>query len=250
MKVPGIAPTLTHAELHEHYLPWPDDPHLAEAKRVAESINQTKVQDPATGAKIYDSLVDSLVENTLALAKQHQHAPEPITWTAPQRAVWRFSKLPYEQRATVVEDRSVHPDFKTFASINAGRWLVQCPFVGCHGAQYASFGDRRFFCTDCSNKAVGGKWIEVVWPKDHLAVEAWLDSRPVDARHWNPGEDGSDIAAQDAYALGHGGKPVVKSQVSFDPNTWPKQTTLSDGSVVPVLHCGTKEWDESQKVEQ
>lgn len=202
MHVAGIAPTLMHAEMHSSYLPWPENPHMAEARRVAESINRTKVEDPETGYKIYDDLVDSLVENTLALAKQYEHAPEPAHWTPPQRIFWRMSHIPYERRAAIVEDRSVSKETKAWVSINAGRWLVECQLPGCRSVQYASFTDRRVFCIECDHKAVDGQWLEVVWPEDHLAVEQWLESRPIEAKHWNPGETVDDIVEQDALAMG------------------------------------------------
>ena len=202
MYLQGIAPTFEHAEVHTAYLPHPENPHLAEARRVAEQINAVKVSDPSTGARIYDGLVDSLVENTIAVARQHEHAPEPADWTCPQRCVWRFSTLPYEQRYEIVQDRTVASGVKAYASVNGGKWLITCPFPGCSGAQYASFHDRRFWCVDCNSKAVSGKWIEVVWPEDHLAVESWLSNRPQTAKHWFPGETATDIAEQDKVAFG------------------------------------------------
>ena len=253
MRVQGKQPTLMHADTHAKYLPWPENPRMAEARRVAETINETKVTDPATGAKIYDSLVDSLVANTLAIAKQYEHVPEPAEWSSAQRVVWRYSHLPYERRHAIVTDRSVDPFVKAFAVVNAGRWLVPCPFPGCNGAQYASFADRRFHCVDCNSKAVDGRWVEIIWPQDHLAVEQWLQSRPLENQHWNPGETNEDIAMQDTAANAgiHLPPSVGKRTLSnVDPNKWPKTTTLLDGTVVPVLHYGTPEWDESQKVNQ
>ena len=82
-----------------------------------------------------------------------------------------------------------------------------CPFPGCNSAQMASFTDRRFFCCDCANAAVGGQWVEVVWPANHTEVENWVASRPFDVRHWFPGETAEDIRWQDDEAMGRGFAP-------------------------------------------
>jgi len=194
----GLA--LEHAETNAHYLPRPVDPRWAEAQRVATEINKTKVIDPQMGQRIYDPLVDSLVANLLTLAKEHDNAPEPAEWTPPQRCVWRSAKaLPDNKRWEVVQDRSLHPDMRAFAVVRQGRWLVLCPFPGCNGAQLASLWDRRFFCVDCLNRAVNGRWVEVVWP-DGVAVERWLHQRPVHAKNWDPGETESDVVTQDEEA--------------------------------------------------
>ena len=195
--------TLQHAETHAAYLPHPVDPRWAEAQRVAESINKTKVLDPRTGERIYDPLVDSLIANTLSLAKEHQNAPEPTEWTPPQRCVWRSAlKLPENRRWEIVRDRSIHPGVKAFVMIRQGRWVVPCPFGGCNGAQLASVWDRRFLCVDCLNRAVASRWIEVAWPSDPVAVERWLWQRPPYAKNWNPGEDEVTVRAQDEQERG------------------------------------------------
>ena len=202
MRVHGKQPTLEHAEKSSAYLPRPEDPHMSEARRIAEDINATKVLDPSTGMLINDQRVDALVEHALAIAKRYEHAPEPREWSCPQRCVWRYAHNPYDHRRDVVEDRTVFSGYTMFASVNAGRWVVQCTFPGCGGAQYASFEDPRFWCVDCENKAVGGKWVGVTWPENPLAVEASLGMRPLTAKNWNPGETAEDIAKQDAEALG------------------------------------------------
>jgi hypothetical protein len=135
------------------------------------------------------------------------------------------------------------------AYVNAGRWVVGCPFPGCNSAQMASFTDRRFFCCDCANAAVGGQWVEVVWPANHTEVENWVASRPFDVRHWFPGETAEDIRRQDDEAMG---KAIAPRPVAppVDTSAWPRKTTLSiDGEerTVPVLHYGTPEWDKAQK---
>lgn len=203
--------SLEHAETSAAYLPHAVDPRWGEAQRVAEAINKTKVLDPRTGERIYDPLVDSLIANTLSLAREHEHAPEPAEWTPPQRCVWRSAtKLPENRRWEIIHDRSIHPGVKAFVMIRQGRWVVPCPFAGCNGAQLASVWDRRFLCVDCLNRAVASRWIAVEWPIDPVAVERWLWQRPPYAKNWDPGEDEVTVRAQDErearqYYTGNGG---------------------------------------------
>lgn len=190
--------TLVCAETSPAYLPRPVDPRWAEAKRIAQDINQMKVQNP--GYTIYDPLVDSLVANTLAIAKESDPLPEPIDWTPPQRCVWRHAmKVPENRRWEVVEDRKISTDAKAFAVIRQSRWLVLCPFPGCCGAQVASFADRRFWCVDCYNRPVNNLWVEVQWPENPVDVERWLSMRPTHARNWEPGETEETLLNQDAH---------------------------------------------------
>lgn len=192
------------AETHSHYLPHAPDPRWAEAKRVAEDINRTKVLDPQTGERIYDPLVDSLVGNLLALAKEREHVPEPTNWTPPQRCVWRSAiKVPHERRWEIVHDMTTHPTLRAFATVRQSRWLVLCPFPGCNGAQLASYLSRRFWCVDCHSRAAEGKWVEVLWPQEPTEVERWLRGRPTQAKNWNPGETEEDIVQQDTAHMSH-----------------------------------------------
>ena len=75
----------------------------------------------------------------------------------------------------------------THARVDWGRWLADCP--SCSSAQNASREDHRFFCVECGNVAVGGQWIEVVWPSDAemRRVEELLSMRPSkDNQWWTP----------------------------------------------------------------
>jgi hypothetical protein len=209
MRVPGIAPVLDHAETHPGYLPRPGIDRLQMAAGVAEDIRRHKAENPADN--IHDRLVDSLVGHVRSLVAGPARQAEDPGWTPPQRIVWRSAaehrgQLPLapERKLAVIADHSVHATVRAFAYVNAGRWVVSCPFPGCNSAQMASFTDRRYFCCDCANAAVGGAWVEVVWPENHTEVENWVASRPFDVRHWVPGETAEDIAAQDAEALGRG----------------------------------------------
>jgi hypothetical protein len=186
-----------HAETHAHYRPKPVDPRIFDSRNIAAQINEIKVTDPKRGENVYDSLVDQLVHNSLQAARAIEKEAEPASWTAPQRCVWRSSTLPIGQRLEVIADRSLAIGTKAYASINGGRWVVTCPFPGCHSAQLASFLDRRFFCVECNSQAVSGQWVEVVWPDKPNEVEQWVVHRPAEAQHWLPGETQEMIIQQD-----------------------------------------------------
>jgi len=185
------------AETHSHYLPKQRDPRMEEAERIATMVNEMKVQDPRRGQGINDTLVDQLIASTLNLTSQPENEREPIDWTPAQRVVWRSSQMPLGRRHEIVESREINKDVRAFAVINAGRWLVQCPFPGCNGAQYASLTDQRFWCIDCQNQAVSQKWVEVKWPENTDALELALSNRPKSAQNWLPGESIEDLARQD-----------------------------------------------------
>lgn len=97
--------------------------------------------------------------------------------------------------------------------VNHGRWIVHCPckynshhgIRQCAGAQLASRNILRFFCVDCQNAFVGGKWIPVVWPPNIDEIDAALGVRPLcDMRNWLPGEPIEALHAENAiYLDGH-----------------------------------------------
>ena len=191
-----IKPTFQHAETHDHYKPRVRDPRIVEAERIAQDVRRLKVTDSDAGSNIVDDLVDHLVKQTLAITGQPEHEKEPDHWTAPQRVVWRSSRLSFDRKAEVIEKGSVTNDSVAYAIVNAGRWLVHCPFPGCNGAQYASAHDARFWCVDCDNKAVGGQWIKVLWPDSVDDIEQALLHRPTEAQHWLTGETVQDLVDQ------------------------------------------------------
>jgi len=193
---------MAHAEMQSSYMPRPGVDQLAEAKSLADSINATKVLDPTTGAKIDDQRVDALIARVSAIAARPENMPEAPEWTAPQRIVWRYSRLPHNKRLQVLANLRFAPEMKAYAIVNAGRWIVLCPSPGCNSAQHASWLDKRFWCVDCENRMVQGSWIEVVWPQDHLAIEDALQVRPLHAQHWLPGETRDDLTRQDQEAIG------------------------------------------------
>lgn len=194
-------PTFKHAEVHSHYTPHPRDPRADEAERLVREVNRMKIENPTQATGLYESLIDQLVDNAAQFSNQPEQTKEPADWTPPQRLVWRSSHLSFDRRVQIVESKSLSPSVKAYVSINAGRWLIDCPFPSCNGAQYASFVDRRFYCIDCNNSAVGGQWIEVVWPQNIKELEVALSSRPEAAQNWLPGETVSDLKKQDEIEM-------------------------------------------------
>ena len=236
---------LMHADVHTAYLPRVGVDRIHTAYDLAEQITAHKQEHPES--HIHDRLVDQLVTHLQAGVKSSGLMPEDPTWTPPQRIVWRAAHsdhmpLSSEEKLKIIADRKIHKGVSAFVRVNGGHWIVDCPMPGCSSAQYASLEDPRFFCCDCAMRAIGGKWVAVVWPTNPPDIEAELERRPLEVRHWHPGETRADLAHQDKIALG-------KAPIQ-DPNTWPKTTTLIvDGKEVevPVIHYGTPEWDASQK---
>lgn len=96
---------------------------------------------------------------------------------------------------------------KPAAEVNAGRWIVRCPFcVG--GAELANFETGLFFCCNCRNAQAENAYLHVKLPSQKVRgdVEKHLlskRSRP-EHRHWVDGETVEDLKKQDAQALALG----------------------------------------------
>lgn len=76
--------------------------------------------------------------------------------------------------------------------VGQGRWFVRCPW--CPGATILVEEDPRFFCCDCCNAAVGGRYLPVDLPPDIREIERVLMRRPdVMTRNWLPGETVADL---------------------------------------------------------
>ena len=83
-------------------------------------------------------------------------------------------------------------DFVVQAIVNHGRWVVPCPW--CAGAQMASREDHRFFCTECLNARIEGKWATVQWPEGHEDIAYALAMRPEKQnRNWLTHETLGDL---------------------------------------------------------
>jgi hypothetical protein len=92
------------------------------------------------------------------------------------------------------QDIAASPEVEVVA--NHGRWLVECPF--CPSAQVASVSDRRFFCTDCGNAAVGGQFVKTIWPDELFELDAVLGHRPTENRNWRSAETLEHIRNENA----------------------------------------------------
>ncbi len=111
-------------------------------------------------------------------------------------------EVPYQKPGALQLDDEKGNSLQAPAVVNHGRWIVECPTLGCGGAQLASSTDNRFFCTDCLNVLVEGRWMAVKWPpaSDVRRIDAVLTPRPVEARNWRPGESIADLEAEnEAY---------------------------------------------------
>ena len=79
--------------------------------------------------------------------------------------------------------------------VNHGRWLIPCPW--CFSAAMASRDDHRFYCVECRNVGVGGKWVPVKWPESKDEIEALLVMRhDPRTRNWAPPETVADLLAE------------------------------------------------------
>lgn len=93
--------------------------------------------------------------------------------------------------------REVSTEAVAHAIVRQSRWVVLCPW--CPGVEYAHSTDKRFFCIECGNAAVGGKWISVEWPANAEAIELHLSVRTVPStRSWEWGESIGDLAVENA----------------------------------------------------
>lgn len=93
--------------------------------------------------------------------------------------------------------REHSPGVVAHAIVRQSRWVVLCPW--CPSAEYAHFADRRFFCVECGNAAVSGKWVAVEWPKNPEEIELHLSVRAdPTTRGWEWGERIGDLAVENA----------------------------------------------------
>ncbi|MEU9793837.1 hypothetical protein AB0E27_24950 [Streptomyces sparsogenes] len=82
-------------------------------------------------------------------------------------------------------------DMQTWARIDAGRWLAECPTDGCHSAQVISPLDPRMTCCRCF-----AGWSALLVPADPDAVEAPLTSLPRAEQWWWADDDPANPANQ------------------------------------------------------
>ena len=91
------------------------------------------------------------------------------------------------------------------ASINQGRWVVECP-NGDGVAVCPSRDIPYFVCWVCGSPENGGNWYRVVYPRGKSEIEAELMKRAATngwyaaSRNWVPGESLSILRRQTAQA--------------------------------------------------
>lgn len=89
--------------------------------------------------------------------------------------------MAYEE-SVVALPRMVTNKATTYARVDLGRWIVDCPW--CKSAQHASKEDHRFFCVECGNAEVKGAWVPVHWPEEWRDIEKVLERRPDKGNQW------------------------------------------------------------------
>ena len=71
------------------------------------------------------------------------------------------------------------------AYVNHSRWHARCPH--CAGIETVAPG-QPFFCMSCHMALNGFRPAAVIFPEGWTEIEAVLLARPVEHRHWRPGE--------------------------------------------------------------
>lgn len=88
------------------------------------------------------------------------------------------------------------------------RWIADCP--DCRSAEYVWLDAPVFFCCNCANATVGGRWRLVVLPTSRGEIEALVLARPpwividgkvCDPRSWYPVETLEMVRARTAELL-------------------------------------------------
>jgi hypothetical protein len=83
----------------------------------------------------------------------------------------------------------------TYAYINYGRWLIDCPLCG--SAFYASKVRPHFWCPACRMTRNGGNAMRVLYPPQINEIERLLCARPEPKnRNWRPAESVAILAEE------------------------------------------------------
>ena len=91
------------------------------------------------------------------------------------------------------------------ARVNHGRWIADCPFADCRGAEMVDVLNPSFFCCTCRNDDTGGQPVPVELPSaaQRRAIEAVLAKRAQRFRNWRPGETVAMLKAENtAHGVG------------------------------------------------
>lgn len=139
-----------------------------------------------TAEKLYGARAH-LINNQFVAVFDPDH---PAAWAA--HALWVKPTVDVSA-ALPVDVSNVEP---CFVYLNRGVWVAECPT--CHHAQAASETDPRFFCLECENFSIQGKWRQVIWPKSPTAeeIEGFTTTRLLLNQNWLPGESLDKLAAE------------------------------------------------------
>lgn len=122
------------------------------------------------------------------------------------------------------------------------RWLVDCPNPDCASAQYASWSDRRFFCVDCDNGHVGGRWLPVEWPDDPEGIEAVMLVRPAKHRLMAAGETLAELRDENVaqgFPPAEGEDPLTGSAREAAVARWRDRRLAGLSDAVPAWPFAT-----------
>lgn len=136
------------------------------------------------------------MQDATAYAAKCQGSPVP----AARGAEWVHHMLGPHSMAPLSADLNPDPATATFAYINHGRWVVDCP--ECRNAQLACRTDPRFMCNECGNVGCGRLWRQVVWPTNIQKVEGLLTNRPLANQNWTPDEKTVRLAIDNLAHMG------------------------------------------------
>ena len=86
----------------------------------------------------------------------------------------------------------------TFARVNQGRWITDCPQERCPGTSYVWInGPHQFLCNVCANLGIRCRWRLVIVPSDWNDIERVLFERYIPTeRNWSVGETIDDLLAE------------------------------------------------------
>lgn len=93
------------------------------------------------------------------------------------------------------------------AYVNHGRWVADCPTLGCGGAILLLPPPAGFLCGTCFNAEIGGAYRVVDWPadEDRSRLEEALRARPLPVHmNWTRDEAVEAIEAENVILIGEG----------------------------------------------
>ena len=95
-------------------------------------------------------------------------------------------------------------------SVNHGRWMIDCPNVGCNNALIASRETPLFICTECGSPENDHSWYAVLYPANKVEIEEVLLRRRAlhpfknaAHRNWLAGETTDDLRRQNFEHADH-----------------------------------------------